>query len=59
MTETGQVVRDVIKNRKEESERNRATAFRKISVLKGTLRRDQKVIFVKSPISSPIVMFAP
>ena len=30
MTETGEVVRDVvIKNRKEESERNRATAFRK------------------------------
>ena len=30
MTETGQVVRDiVIKNRKEKSERDRATAFRK------------------------------
>ena len=26
------------------------------SDLKGTLRRDQKVIFVKSPVSSPIVM---
>ena len=32
------------------------TVFTRISVLKGTLRRDQKVIFVKSPISSPIVM---
>ena len=27
-----------------------------LDTLKGTLRRDQKVIFVKSPISSPIVM---
>ena len=32
------------------------TVFARRSVLKGTLRRDQKVIFVKSPISSPIVM---
>ena len=32
------------------------TVFTRRSVLKGTLRRDQKVIFVKSPISSPIVM---
>ena len=30
--------------------------FTRRSVLKGTLRRVQKVIFVKSPISSPIVM---
>ena len=29
------------------------TVFARRSVLKGTLRRDQKVIFVKSPISSP------
>ena len=32
------------------------TVFTRRFVLKGTLRRDQKVIFVKSPISSPIVM---
>ena len=32
------------------------TVFTRRSVLKGTLRRDHKVIFVKSPISSPIVM---
>ena len=32
------------------------TVFTRRSVLKGTVRRDQKVIFVKSPISSPIVM---
>ena len=32
------------------------TVFTRRSVLKGTLRRDQKLIFVKSPISSPIVM---
>ena len=32
------------------------TVFTKRSVLKWTLRRDQKVIFVKSPKSSPIVM---
>ena len=31
-------------------------AFARRSVLKGTKRKDQKVIFVKSPISSPIVM---
>ena len=31
------------------------TVFTRRSVLKGTVRRDQKVIFVKSPISSPIV----
>ena len=29
------------------------TVFTRRSVLKGTLRRNQKVIFVKSPISSP------
>ena len=32
------------------------TVYTRISVLKGTLRRDQEVIFVQSPISSPIVM---
>ena len=31
------------------------TVFIRKSVLKGTLRRDQKVIFDKSPISSPII----
>ena len=31
------------------------TVFTRRSALKGILRRDQKVIFVKSPISSPIV----
>ena len=35
------------------------TVFTRIFLLKGTLRRDQKVIFVKSPISSPIVMPPP
>ena len=30
--------------------------FTRRFILKGTLRRDQKVIFVTSPISSPIVM---
>ena len=33
------------------------TVFTRRSVLKGTLRRNQKVIFVKSPISSPMVMW--
>ena len=32
------------------------TVFIRRSVLPGTLRRDQKVIFDKSPISIPIVM---
>ena len=32
------------------------TVFTRRSVLKGTLRRDQKVIFIKSPISSPILV---
>ena len=32
------------------------TVFTKRSILKGTLRRDKKVIFVTSPNSSPIVM---
>ena len=32
------------------------TVFTKRAVLKGTLRRDQKLTFLKSPISSPVVM---
>ena len=35
---------------------HRHTVFTRRFILKGTLRRDQKVIFVKSPISSPVVM---
>ena len=35
------------------------TVFTRRFVLKGTLRRDQKVIFVKSPNSSPVVVQDP